>query len=70
VGLNYNYNYMAEVADPDNPVLASIGYNHNAVYISATGQRPPLPNAIEGEPPGSATTPRIHRFQRLCSGRV
>ncbi|MEO8591318.1 MAG: PKD domain-containing protein [Flavobacteriales bacterium] len=62
VGLNYNSTYMAEVTDPDNTVLANIGYTHDAVYISGTGCRPPMPNAIEGEPPGSTTTPGFIDF--------
>lgn len=68
VALNYNHDYMAEVAFPDAPSVAGIGYNHDAVFISAAGGRPPLPNAIEGEPPGSTTTPGFIEFTAIPQG--
>jgi gliding motility-associated-like protein len=68
VAMNYNHDYMAEVAFPDAPALAGIGYNHDAVFITAAGCRPPLPNAIEGEPPGSTTTPGFIEFTAIPQG--
>jgi gliding motility-associated-like protein len=68
VAMNYNYTTMAEVDFPDAPSVAAIGYDHNAVFISPSGCRPPLPNAIEGEPPGSTTTPGYIAFTALPVG--
>lgn len=68
VAMNYNHDYMAEVAFPDAPAIAGIGYNHDAVFITAAGCRPPLPNAIEGEPPGSTTTPGFIEFSAIPQG--
>jgi hypothetical protein len=67
VGLNYNYDTMAEVAFPDAPAVAGIGYDHNAVFVTAAGCRPPLPNAIEGEPPGTTVTPGFIEFAAFRS---
>jgi gliding motility-associated-like protein len=60
---NYNQNYLAEVANPNDNNVANIGYVHNAVYISSTGCRSPLPSAIDGEPPGTTTTPQFIWFE-------
>jgi gliding motility-associated-like protein len=67
-GMNYNYDFLAEVADPDNPGLANIGYTHDAVFISGIGCRPALPSAIEGEPPGTSTTPAFIDFSAYVVG--
>lgn len=68
VGMNYNYDAMAEVAFPDAPALAAIQYNHNAVFIASSGSRPGTPNAIEGEPPGSTVTPGYIAFSATSVG--
>lgn len=66
--LNYNYTTMAEVAFPDAPTVAGIGYDHNAVFVTAAGCRPPLPNAIEGEPPGTTVAPGFIEFAAFPIG--
>ncbi|HKR03774.1 MAG TPA: PKD domain-containing protein [Bacteroidia bacterium] len=62
VSPNYNQYYIAEVANPNDPNIANIGYNHNAIFISNNGCRPGLPNAIEGELPGTTVTPQYIAF--------
>ena len=68
VAMNYNYYDMAEVAFPDATSLSAIGYSHNAVFITNSGSRPGLPNAIEGEPPGSTITPGYIAFSATSIG--
>ncbi|MBP6389628.1 MAG: PKD domain-containing protein [Flavobacteriales bacterium] len=68
VGLNYNYDHLAEVASPDEPLLPNIGYAHNAVLVPGSGCRPALPNAIEGEPPGTTITPAYIAFSAYSVG--
>lgn len=48
---------LAEVRYPDAPDAGSIGYDRNALVFWSLGFLPTLPNAIEGEPPGSTSTP-------------
>ncbi|MEO8087589.1 MAG: PKD domain-containing protein [Bacteroidota bacterium] len=65
---NYNHDYLAEVANPNDNNIANIGYNHNAVFISANGLRSNLPSAIEGEPPGTTITPQFIWFDASATG--
>ena len=60
---NYNHNYLAEVANPNSNIVAAIGYLHNAIFISGNGLRAALPSAIDGEPPGTTTTPQFIWFE-------
>ena len=60
---NYNQDYLAEVANPNDNNIANIGYTHNAIFISNTGLRAALPSAIDGEPPGTTTTPQFIWFE-------
>lgn len=68
VSPNYNYNYLAEVANPNAATVAGIGYTHNAIFISSNGMRSSVPSAIEGELPGSTTTPQFIYFDGTGTG--
>jgi gliding motility-associated-like protein len=59
---NYNINYLSEIADPNNPNIALIGFTYNAVFISSTGCRVGLPNDINGEFPGTSVVPNTIDF--------
>lgn len=68
VSPNYNQDYLAEVANPNASTIAGIGYNHNGVFISASGMRSSLPSAIQGELPGTTTTPAFIWFEATTTG--
>lgn len=53
---------LAEVRYPDASLLSAVGYDRNAVVFLSLGLMPTLPNAIEGEPPGSTSTPAYADF--------
>jgi len=63
---------LAEVRFPDATSMASIAYDRNALVFLSFGFFPTLPNAIEGEPPGTAPEPDFVDFvvQELpdCTG--
>jgi gliding motility-associated-like protein len=54
---NYNIGYLSEIANPNAPNLANIGFTYNAVLISPNGCRVGIPNSIDGESPGYTTVP-------------
>lgn len=54
---------LAEVRFPDAPDINDIAYDHNAVIFLSFGFIPVLPNAIEGEPPGTTSTPDFIAFE-------
>lgn len=53
---------LAEVRYPDAPTLAGIAYDRDALVFFGLGFLPSLPNAIEGEPPGTAPAPEFVDF--------
>lgn len=53
---------LAEVRYPDAASVSTIGYDRNALVFWNLGFLPALPNAIEGEPPGSTATPEFVDF--------
>lgn len=53
---------LAEVRFPDAVGTGAVGYDRNALVFWNLGFLPALPNAIEGEPPGSTTTPDFVDF--------
>ena len=63
VGAAGSPNTLAEIRYPDEPVVANIGYDRDAVTFVGTGFRAVMPNAVEGEPPGSTQTPSYIDFQ-------
>ncbi len=67
-GGEYYTNYLAEIADPDNPDVNAIGYNYSAILVSNNGTRSGLPNAIEGEVPGSAAPTGYIAFSAYAVG--
>lgn len=62
VAANSFVNTLGEVRFPDAADLADISYDRWAVLIWAGGCGSGLPNAIEGEPPGTTTTPAYINF--------
>ncbi len=54
---NYVENYISEIADPNNPLLANIQYTRNAYLVNIGGCRPGLSNTIDGEPIGTSNVP-------------
>lgn len=53
---------LAEVRFPDAQSPSGIGYDRNALVFLSLGFLPTLPNAIEGEPPGTAPAPSFVDF--------
>lgn len=53
---------LAEVRYPDAPGLGGVGYDRDAIVFLSLGFMPVLPNAIEGEPPGTTSTPAYADF--------
>ncbi len=69
VAQNYSSEYLSEVDVPDAPTVAGIGYSQNGVLLgSGNGCRPPLPNAIEGELPGTPPPPGYIAFSASTVG--
>ncbi|HLG34894.1 MAG TPA: PKD domain-containing protein [Bacteroidia bacterium] len=62
---NYNIDYLSEIANPDAANIASIGFTFNSIFVSSSGTRPGLPNAVDGELPGSTTTPQYINFTAI-----
>jgi len=61
IGHSYTHQYLSEIANPNAPNIANIGYTENAINMGL-GCHPGLPNAVEGELPGSTVTPQYIAF--------
>lgn len=62
ISWNFGGDYLSEIADPNNTNVSNIGFTKNAVLISTSGMRPGIPNAIDGELPGTTVTPQYIAF--------
>ncbi|MBU2649865.1 MAG: gliding motility-associated C-terminal domain-containing protein [Bacteroidetes bacterium] len=60
--------YLAEISNPDAENIADIGFTKDAVFISGNGLRSGVPDAIEGEIPGTFYTPSYINFDIVTTG--
>ena len=67
-GGDYYTDHLTEIDFPDAPLLPDIGYEYEGVFVSSGGMRPGLPNAIDGEIPGTSPTPAYIDFSASSFG--